>query len=86
MRRTLVTLDRDYLDERRYPARESGGVLVLSAPNEDGLIKILRRVDRDLLRPSIAADGADGLPLEGRKLHLHPDWAVQTGGPKATKR
>src|SRR6185436_3489835 len=32
MRRTLVTLDRDYLDDRRYPARESGGVLVLSAP------------------------------------------------------
>jgi hypothetical protein len=77
MRRTLVTLDRDYLDDRRYPARESGGVLVLSAPREDGLIKILRRVDRDLLRPTTAADSLDGLPLEGRKLHLHPDWAMK---------
>ena len=76
MRRTLVTLDRDYLDDRRYPATESGGVLVLSAPNEDGLVKILRRIDRELLRPSLPGDG-DGLPLEGRKLHLHPDWAAR---------
>jgi len=76
MRRTLVSLDHDYLDDRRYPAAECGGVLVLSAPNEDGLVKILRRVDRELLRPALPAD-ADGLPLEGRKLHLHPDWAAQ---------
>ena len=76
MRRTLVTLDRDYLDDRRYPANESGGVLVLSAPREDGLIKILRRVDRELLRPSASPD-TEGLPLEGRKLHLHPDWAAE---------
>lgn len=75
MRRTLVTLDRDYLDDRRYPASESGGVLVLSAPREDGLVKILRRVDRELLRPAAAPD-TEGLPLEGRKLHLHPDWAA----------
>jgi hypothetical protein len=76
MRRTLLTLDRDYLDDRRYPAAETGGVLVLSAPNEDGLIKILRRVDRELLRPAAAPDG-EGLPLAGRKLHLHPDWAAE---------
>ena len=82
MRRTLVTLDRDYLDDRRYPANESGGVLVQSAPREDGLIKILRRVDRDLLRAAIVLDHAEGLPLEGRKLHLHPDWAVTCGAAK----
>ena len=76
MRRTLVTLDHDYLDDRRYPPDESGGVLVLSAPREDGLITILRRVDLELLRPSVAAD-SERLPLEGRKLHLHPDWAVR---------
>ena len=39
LRRTLVTLDRDYLDDRRFPAAESGGVLVLSAPHEDGLLR-----------------------------------------------
>ncbi len=85
MRRTLVTLDRDYLDDRRYPANESGGVLVLSAPREDGLIKILRRVDRELLRPSMAPDSPEGLPLEGRKLHLHPDWAVKVPVPEDDK-
>jgi hypothetical protein len=79
LRRTLVTLDRDYLDETRFPAAESGGVLVLSAPREDGLLRILRRVDRELLRAGTDADHVT-LPLEGRKLHLHVDWV----GPGAT--
>ena len=33
MRRTLVTLDRDYIDDRLFPPAESGGVIVLSAPD-----------------------------------------------------
>jgi hypothetical protein len=73
LRRTLVTLDRDYLDDRRFPATESGGVVVLSAPREDGLLRILQRVDRELLRSGPDAD-PEALPLEGRKLHLHVDW------------
>ena len=73
LRRTLVTLDRDYLDDVRFPAVESGGVVVLSAPREDGLLRILARVDRELLRGTGEADSAS-LPLEGRKLHLHVDW------------
>lgn len=73
LRRTLVTLDRDYLDDLRFPAAESGGVVVLSAPREDGLLRILTRVDRDLLRGAGDADPGS-LPLEGRKLHLHVDW------------
>ena len=81
LRRTLVTLDRDYLDDRRFPAVESGGVVVLSAPREDGLLRILVRVDRELLRGSGEADpAAASLPLEGRKLHLHVDWK---GGARA---
>ena len=27
LRRTLITMDRDYLDDRRFPPEESGGVL-----------------------------------------------------------
>ena len=73
LRRTLVTLDRDYLDDHLFPAAESGGVVVLSAPREDGLLRILTRVDRDLLRGAGDADPGS-LPLEGRKLHLHVDW------------
>src|SRR5690242_4897807 len=38
LRRTLITLDRDYLDDRRFPPAESGGVLVLTAPGESGLM------------------------------------------------
>lgn len=77
LRRTLITLDRDYLDDRRFPPGESGGVLVLTAPDARGLQTILTRLDRDLFR---VADGActaaPPLPLEGRKLHLHIDWAA----------
>src|SRR5215211_6317708 len=36
LRRTLITFDRDYLDDVRFPPEESGGVIVLAAPREDG--------------------------------------------------
>ena len=29
-----MTLDRDYLDDRRFPPAEGGGVLVIHAPDE----------------------------------------------------
>src|SRR5258707_9163415 len=32
--RTLVTMDRDYLDDRRFPPGSSGGVLIIQAPAE----------------------------------------------------
>jgi predicted nuclease of predicted toxin-antitoxin system len=41
LRRTLVTLDRDYLDDRKFPPPQSPGVLVLTAPNENGLAGLL---------------------------------------------
>ena len=65
--RTLLTFDRDYLDDVRFPPERSGGVVVLSAPGERGFMKLLVRLDRELLRgmPS---------PLTGRKLHVHVDW------------
>jgi len=70
LRRTLVTLDRDYLDDRKFPPAESPGVLVLTAPNENGLAALLKRLDRDAFRaaPDVA------LPFEGHKLHVHVDW------------
>jgi hypothetical protein len=67
LRRTLVTLDRDYLDDRRFPPAQGSGVLVLAAPDERGLATLLARLDAHLF-------GADGLPLDGRKLHAHSDW------------
>ena len=58
LRRTLITLDRDYLDDRRFPPAESGGVLVLAAPDERGF--------RGLLN----AAGPGGVPRADRRRRL----------------
>jgi hypothetical protein len=76
LHRTLVTIDRDYLDDRRFPPSESGGVLVVWAPDERLLSRMLKRLDRELFRTADAAP----LPLEGRKLVVNGDW---TGLPPA---
>lgn len=71
--RTLITLDRDFLDERRYPAASSGGVIVCSAPGERELLLLLTRLDRELFRARAQAGGPAALaPLAGRKLDWHP--------------
>lgn len=70
LRRTLVTFDRDYLDERRFPAEQGAGVLVLAAPDARALESLLHRLDTALF-----SAGAPPLPLAGRKLHAHSDWA-----------
>jgi hypothetical protein len=49
LHRTLLTLDRAYLDDRRFPSREGAGVVVLSAPDEQGITRLLSRLDRGLL-------------------------------------
>ena len=67
--RTLVTLDRDYLDDRAFPAEEGAGVIVFCVPDERWLRKLLTLMDRDLFR---AAD-ARPLPLERRKVEWHID-------------
>ena len=73
LQRTLITMDRDYLDDRRFPPEESGGVLVIQAPDERQLIGLMKRVDRLLF-----SDGHDDarapLPLTGQKLQVHTDW------------
>lgn len=67
--RTLVTLDRDYLDDRAFPAEEGAGVIVFCVPDERWLRKLLTRMDRDLFR----ASDARPLPLERRKVEWHID-------------
>ena len=68
LRRTLVTMDRDYLDDRRFPPSSGGGVLVINAPDEVQLASLLDRVDRLLFYHE------DGLPLAHRKLQINSDW------------
>lgn len=71
--RTLVTLDRDYLDDRLFPADEGAGVIVFCVPDERWLRRLLTRMDRELFR----AAEARALPLERRKVEWHID--VQPG-------
>lgn len=66
--RTLLTLDRDYEDDRLFPPEAGAGVIVLSAPDERRLCWLLQRADRELFR----AAGAPSLPLEGRKVRWYP--------------
>ena len=70
--RTLITLDRDFLDDRRFPPELGAGVVVCSAPDEIGLLRELTRLDRNTFR----SPGAVPLPLTGRKIALVPDEAA----------
>jgi len=73
LRRTLVTMDRDYLDDTRFPPEKGSGVLVINAPDERHLALLLERIDRALFRPDEIADPV-ALPLAGRKLQVNTDW------------
>jgi hypothetical protein len=70
LRRTLITLDRDYLNARRFPPREGAGVLIIQAPDERQLLALVGRINRAFFEamPRVA------LPLEGRTLQAHTDW------------
>jgi hypothetical protein len=76
LRRTLFTIDRDYLDDRRFPPAASAGVVVLSAPDERGFRWLLERLDRDVFR---SEDGLVPLPLQGSKLQVFPEFGA---GPR----
>ena len=67
--RTLLTLDRDFFDDDRFPPSATAGVIVCSAPDESALVRLLRQLDRTVFR---AADGPP-LPFAGRKIALTPE-------------
>jgi hypothetical protein len=69
LERTLVTLDRDYLDDRLFPPDEGAGVVVFSVPDERWLRRLLQRIDREMFR----VDGASALPFAQRKTIWHVD-------------
>ena len=72
LRRTLVTLDHDYLDDHRFPPQQGCGVIVLQAPDERHLRDLVTRLDAQLFRAG--RPDASPLPLAGRTLHAHIDW------------
>jgi hypothetical protein len=74
LRRTLITMDRDYLDDRLFPPAETAGVVVLSAPDQRGLESLLDRVNDDLFYGR--DDALVALPLEGTKLQVFPEFGA----------
>ena len=69
--RTLFTLDRDFQDDKRFPPADSPGVVILSAPDEAGLIRLIQPLDRNVMR----APNATAMPFRGRKVGLAPEVA-----------
>ena len=69
LRRTIITLDRDYLDDSVFPLERCGGVIVLSAPQEEQFQRLLTQIDR------VCFQNGSREPLLGRKLHVHTDWS-----------
>jgi hypothetical protein len=80
LRRTLITMDRDYLDDRRFPPAEGCGVFVINAPDERLLASLLQRIDRAFFRQSddVCDNQLPALPLAGRKMQVHTDWGRDT--------
>jgi predicted nuclease of predicted toxin-antitoxin system len=66
--RTLITLDHDFFDARRFPPELSPGVVVCTAPNEAWLRRLLTYVDHAMLRPDPVVE----LPLVGRTIEVTP--------------
>ena len=74
--RTVVTLDRDFLDDETFPPALSPGVVVLFAPDERALGRLLALVDASVFK------GATGsLPLRGQKIHVTVDWVSAAPDP-----
>ena len=73
LQRTLITLDRDYLDDRRFPPAESSGLIVVWAPNEMLLSRTMAELDRRVFHAREPGQHPR-LPLEGRKLVADPSW------------
>jgi Domain of unknown function (DUF5615) len=72
--RTLLTLDRDYLDDKLYPPAESSGLIVLYAPTEHLLSRTLQQIDERIFKSAAPPAHGVTLPLEGRKLVADPEW------------
>src|ERR1700704_419005 len=78
LRRTLISFDRDYLDDRKFPPAESGGGVIPTAPGGRGYIALLKRLNTEVFQPSLVACT---VPFEGRKVHVHVDWTGDTIPP-----
>ncbi len=72
--RTLVTLDRDYLDDRLYPPDQTSGLIVIYAPTEHLLTRTVQQIDQRIFKATPVPDRGFPLPLRGQKLLADPEW------------
>lgn len=72
--RTLVTLDRDYLDDRLYPPDQTSGVIVIYAPTEHLLARTIEQIDQRIFKATPPSGRGFPLPLRGQKLLADPEW------------
>lgn len=86
LRRTLISLDDDFLDDRKFPPDSSSGVIILSAPDERGLVRLLTKVDRAFFRSGRGSHRPAALPLAGQKIQVHPDWVSPVAPRRARPR
>jgi hypothetical protein len=63
--RTLITQDRDFLDDRRFPPALSPGIIVCTASDEAMLGRLLVHIDQSVLR----RDGIAAV-MRGKKLWI----------------
>jgi hypothetical protein len=50
------------------------GVVILSATDERGLIRLFRQIDKVFFAKGSPDRPLFGLPAAGHKLQVHPDW------------
>ena len=74
LNRTLITMDRDYLNDRAFPPQETAGLVVMSAPNHRGLELLLARVDLEFFHDE--AKALVPTPLFGTKLQVFPEFGA----------
>ncbi|MEO8484187.1 MAG: DUF5615 family PIN-like protein [Acidobacteriota bacterium] len=75
--RTLITLDRDFLDDGRFPPALGPGVIVCVVTEERTLVQLLRHVDREVLGAAVNPR----CTIAGLKLALTPDVRHFTRDP-----
>jgi predicted nuclease of predicted toxin-antitoxin system len=77
-RRLLLTHDRDFLDDRRFPPNRNAGVLVL--PGAEGCTDVL---ERELARVLITV-GRHADAYRGCKIHIRGDgsWSIRYTDPE----
>jgi len=85
LRRTLVTLDRDYLDDSPLSARAVRRRSRHSGARRAPVVGAARS-HRSVAVPSDDVDEPVALPLIGRKLQVNTDWGRGTGDERARLR